>query len=422
MSAAARMTAVNHNQEGSGRPIDQRIKHSQVGSFLKRANTVSHARGQAIPDDSKHVLKVELVEKLRADSTWATRVMTLTRTDLAFSMKTDEDGDETTPLDWIPLHEIRAINVWRPSSIKQRAAKRAPTEDGIAFEIYTIDGGYNSGRTYAVQVADVDSGEDWIARLREMSVRRRQIVRNQTTLDNYKEWARGVYRNGYTQTVIVIMITGNFAMNIAQAQLNPDTDSKLNDLFEVLDWLFTVVFAIELAFNAFGHWFWEFVRDGWSMFDLVVVTLSILAKPIDSIPGISILRTMRAFRIRRLIGRFQKLKQITNAIISSIIPVMNAFLIGLMVTLIYAIIGVSLYSERSPANFGTFARALFSLFLLMAFDKWTEDLPGFDEEGKVDFGVVIFMFSFVIIVIWTLVQVVVAVLLDNFIAATMAEK
>eukprot|EP00961_Rhodomonas_salina_P174945 2359960-Rhodomonas_salina.1 len=56
------------------------------------------------------------------------------------------------------------------------------------------------------------------------------------------------------------MITGNFAMNIAQAQLNPDTDSKLNDLFEVLDWLFTVVFAIELAFNAFGHWFWEFVR------------------------------------------------------------------------------------------------------------------------------------------------------------------
>jgi len=101
---------------------------------------------------------------------------------------------------------------------------------------------------------------------------------------------------------------------------------------------------------------------------------------------------------------------------------MNAFLIGLMVTLIYAIIGVSLYAERSPENFGTFARALFSLFLLMAFDKWTEDLPGFDAEGKVDFGVVIFMFSFVIIVIWTLVQVVVAVLLDNFIAATLAEK
>eukprot|EP00961_Rhodomonas_salina_P238838 3227775-Rhodomonas_salina.5 len=45
-------------------------------------------------------------------------------------------------------------------------------------------------------------------------------------------------------------------------------------------------------------------------------------------PGVSILRIMRAFRILRLIGRFQKLKRIINAILVSIIPVLNAFLIG----------------------------------------------------------------------------------------------
>ncbi len=63
------------------------------------------------------------------------------------------------------------------------------------------------------------------------------------------------------------------------------------------------IFTLELAFNAFGHWFWWFVSDGWSIFDFAVISISIIALVFDAIPGISILRTVRAFRILRLIGR-----------------------------------------------------------------------------------------------------------------------
>jgi len=50
-------------------------------------------------------------------------------------------------------------------------------------------------------------------------------------------------------------------------------------------------------------------------------------------------------------------------------------------------------------------------------------LPAFDPvTGKMDWAVVLFIFSFIIVVVWGLVQVIVAVLLDNFISATMNEK
>ncbi|KAJ1480863.1 hypothetical protein T484DRAFT_1809348, partial [Baffinella frigidus] len=31
---------------------------------------------------------------------------------------------------------------------------------------------------------------------------------------------------------------------------------------------------VELAVNLFSNWFWDFVSDGWSVFDLIVVTVS----------------------------------------------------------------------------------------------------------------------------------------------------
>lgn len=45
----------------------------------------------------------------------------------------------------------------------------------------------------------------------------------------------------------------------------------------------------------------------------------------------------------------------------------------------------------------------------MAFDKWPDDLPGFDDDGDLDWSVIIFLFSFVVVISWTLLQVVVAV-------------
>ena len=93
---------------------------------------------------------------------------------------------------------------------------------------------------------------------------------------------------------------------------------------------FTIAFAIELAINAYAHWFSSFVNDGWNAFDCIVVALSLIALGPVSMP-INVLRSLRAFRVVRLFGRMGALRDIVSALTAAISPVLNAFLIMLIV-------------------------------------------------------------------------------------------
>lgn len=88
--------------------------------------------------------------------------------------------------------------------------------------------------------------------------------------------------------------------------------------------------------------------------------------------GLNTLRLLRAFRVLRLFGRLASLRRIINALMMSIYPVANAFLIMLLVIAIYSILAVEFFSlwvgpepEFFPVGdlfFGTFSKSMFSLF------------------------------------------------------------
>lgn len=50
-----------------------------------------------------------------------------------------------------------------------------------------------------------------------------------------------------------------------------------NNLFETIDFAFTVVFTIELCVNIFATFVWEFVTDSWNWFDFIVVFVSLIS-------------------------------------------------------------------------------------------------------------------------------------------------
>ncbi len=109
------------------------------------------------------------------------------------------------------------------------------------------------------------------------------------------------------------------------------TLTGLGESLEHLDTLFTALFTAELAINAYAHWFRSFALDGWNMFDSIVVSLSLVALgPIDM--PINVLRSLRAFRVVRLFGRMGALRDIIASLTAAIVPVLNAFLIMLIVS------------------------------------------------------------------------------------------
>ena len=93
------------------------------------------------------------------------------------------------------------------------------------------------------------------------------------------------------------------------------------------------------------------------MFDFVVVVVSVITwfAGHDAPPGLKELRLLRAFRIFRLFKRIESLRKILRALQESIPGVINAFLILLLVHMLYAILGVQPSAICRPTSLRTHA-------------------------------------------------------------------
>ncbi len=70
---------------------------------------------------------------------------------------------------------------------------------------------------------------------------------------------------------------GDTPLLVLQAQEQPAPGTALSDLITVLDVLFTLMFLIDLLINFWVHFFWRFARNGWNLFDLLIVLVSIIS-------------------------------------------------------------------------------------------------------------------------------------------------
>jgi hypothetical protein len=69
-----------------------------------------------------------------------------------------------------------------------------------------------------------------------------------------------------------------------------------------------------------------------------------------------------------------------------------------------AILGVNFFSTVAPQSFLKFDRAFVCMFRIAAGETWVDELPVVHEGGDLNFGFALFLFSFVLVVNWTLLQ------------------
>lgn len=106
-------------------------------------------------------------------------------------------------------------------------------------------------------------------------------------------------------------------------------------------------------------------------------------------------------------------------------PMFNAFFLMFLVSSIYAVLSVELFGDKFPQYFGNFSASFFTMFQMLTGDDWssvTREMFDVLNEGKVDPGVAFFFCSYIVGCGIILVNIVVAVLLDEFIKAVETEK
>jgi len=260
----------------------------------------------------------------------------------------------------------------------------------------------------------------------------------------------------YTHPVIAwgvaVIIVVNFLINIVEKEIDPIA-SKYPGTWARFELAFNIIFLLELLINMYslGGPFKPFWSSGWNVFDTIIVTVGVVLMTDTDLGPFNKLKLLRAFRIFRLFKRIKSLNKILVAIAGSLRGVANALAIMLIFMCIYAILAVDLFhgfgsmdgtymtsdivpmldgsdlllntsvtslTSRGMHHFseyyGTFFRALYTLFQVMTGESWSEAcarplLFGLEQNNGVQVGV--FYISYIMIMQFVMMNVVVAVLL-----------
>lgn len=122
--------------------------------------------------------------------------------------------------------------------------------------------------------------------------------------------ARKYYESNTIQGLASFLIFGNFLINCFEAQTSPEPGGFVAGVLNNLDYVFTIIFTIELVWNAYSSWFSQFVSSLWNIFDTSIIAVSIAGLAGGMPQGLTVLRALRAVRVFRLFRRLDPLKQI----------------------------------------------------------------------------------------------------------------
>lgn len=149
------------------------------------------------------------------------------------------------------------------------------------------------------------------------------------------------------------ILVANFVINIVDAELG---DRAPKVLFEVLDLVFTLIYVLELLLNLFVNWLRPFLRNGWSIFDTICVIIGVVGT-FAGVGSAKVVRSIRILRIVRVLRRFKSLQRIVVAISRCVFPLLNTFVIVMVVNVIYAVIAAELFAPYSSDLFGSFSKS-----------------------------------------------------------------
>ncbi|NXF98535.1 SCN2A protein, partial [Eubucco bourcierii] len=249
---------------------------------------------------------------------------------------------------------------------------------------------------------------------------------------------------------IIIMVL--ICLNMVTMMIETDDQGEMmrNTLYWI-NLVFVVLFTGECVFKLFSLRYYYFTV-GWNIFDFVVVILSIvgmfLAKVIEkyfvSPTLFRVVRLARIGRILRLIKGAKGIRTLLFALMMSLPALFNIGLLLFLVMFIYAIFGMSnfAYVKREAGiddmfNFETFGNSMICLFQITTSAGWNSLLAPILNSGEPDCdpnkvhpgssvkgdcgnpSVGIFFFvSYIIISFLVVVNMYIAVILENFSVAT----
>ena len=263
----------------------------------------------------------------------------------------------------------------------------------------------------------------------------------------------------FESLILTLIMVNIVVMSMTHADMSEDFEQGLF----LVNCGFAAIFCVEaimklIAFKPGGYF-----RDPWNTFDFFVVTLSVVGIAVTlttdiSATYLSIIRVFRVARIFRLIPKAKGLKKLFQTLLYSLPALTNVGAVLFLFFFIFAVLGMNLFGKvritgnflNRYANFETFGFSMLTLFRMATGEAWngimhdcmitkdcvyyqdpaTGDVTYYNQEDSFwqdldedtytnqctphPVGAIIFFCFFCILCAFVMLNLVIAVILDNF--------
>ncbi|XP_054846939.1 sodium channel protein type 5 subunit alpha-like [Eublepharis macularius] len=254
-----------------------------------------------------------------------------------------------------------------------------------------------------------------------------------------------VTRQAFDVTIMILICLNMVTMMVE----TDDQPEKKTLVLNKINILFITIFTAECVMKMIALRYY-FFTNGWNIFDLVVVIMSIVGSVLSGLvvsfsPTLfRVIRLVRIGRILRLIRSARGIRTLLFALMMSLPALFNIGLLLFLVMFIYAVFGMAnfAYVVREAGiddmfNFETFGNSMLCLFQITTSAGWdgllspilntgppycdlTRDVPSTFSRGDCGNPAVgiIFFVTYIIISFLIVVNMYIAVILENFNVAT----
>jgi voltage-gated sodium channel len=177
---------------------------------------------------------------------------------------------------------------------------------------------------------------------------------------------RWITENWVFQTFILLCIVANAAIlgyDAHYGEVNP-----YHAQIELWNLYFLYIFSAELVLEFLAQGPARYLKNGWNIFDVIVVGLSYIAVN----PAISALRTLRVVRVFRLISAVPQMRRVVEALFGAMPGILATFAILSIVFYIGAVMATTLF--HNEVGFRDLGESALKLFALTQFDGWGDTI------------------------------------------------
>ena len=210
----------------------------------------------------------------------------------------------------------------------------------------------------------------------------------------------------FTAVVVVTIAVNAVVLGL---QTYEGVVDRWGGLLDLVNAACLAVFVVELAIRLGSYWPrpLQFFRNGWNIFDFVVVMAVF-------VPGIrqnsTLLRLLRLLRVVRIVRVLPDLRVLLLGVWKSVPPLASIGAVTAMILFVYGMVGWIWFGDELPEEWGNIGRGMLTLFVMLTLENFPVYM---DEAMEVEPWAWVYFVSFILVAAFIVLNVLIGVVLNS---------